>query len=471
LLSTIVVATKTTPSLSPTPHPTPTPPTHTGSTNYSMDGTERSSARARPKTPPGLWAFFVLLILVGYQTLEVGQLPSFDLMGASTAASSLLSSASSSSSSSDTLMMPIDLMNLTIPTHIRRITQQQQQLQQHKQQRDHEQQSTLRKFPKNLTTARRGMPLSELTASPDESCRKPMRWMTNKELLAKETLGTIPPQRIPRIIHQTSKSRCIHREVARETYHWRDLSTYRYYFHDDAAIWRLIDQAWPEFPSLHAALQCVTSMTAVTDVWRLLVLWEYGGIYTDLDATPHPHSNTSWTPAHIHPDDDAYFVVEFYDALSQYWMALSPRHPLMFYTIHAALARIMTMRNVLKMDASLTTGPFALLDGFALFTLDTGPLITKPVYAGVYVGTNNRTVRVDGYSRGLADMIIKREALNRPRKLELYKSMNMTHFLQDMKAGRQSPLLGRSCLAVQYDLHLGPPEWFVPPEANTTTTS
>jgi hypothetical protein len=45
----------------------------------------------------------------------------------------------------------------------------------------------------------------------------------------------------------------------------------------------------------------------------------------------------------------------------------------------------------------------------------------------------------------------------------------MTHFLQDMKAGRQSPVLGRSCLAVQYDLHLGPPKWFVPPEANTTT--
>ena len=211
-------------------------------------------------------------------------------------------------------------------------------------------------------------------------------------------------------------------------------------------------------------------MTAVTDVWRILVLWEYGGIYSDLDAAPHLYSNTSWKPSHIYPDDDAYFVVEYYDALSQYWMAVSPRHPLMFYTVHAALARILTLRNVLRMDASLITGPYALLDGFALFTIDAGPMVTKPVHAGLYWGANNRSVRIDGYGRGQSDLIIQREAMKRPRKLELYKSMNMTHFLDDFRAGRQSPLLGRSCLAVLYDIHVGPPEWFVVPPTEDRRT-
>ena len=44
------------------------------------------------------------------------------------------------------------------------------------------------------------------------------------------------------------------------------------------------------------------------DVWRLLVLWEYGGIYADMDTSPVPELFNGDT---ITADDDAFFVQEF----------------------------------------------------------------------------------------------------------------------------------------------------------------
>jgi hypothetical protein len=247
---------------------------------------------------------------------------------------------------------------------------------------------------------------------------------------------------------------------------WRNLTQYNYVFHDDEAVWRLLNQEWPEFPHLQMMLRCLNSMTAVSDLWRLLVLWEYGGIYADLDAVPN-----SWTPATIHPDDDSYFVVEFFDAPSQYFMAASPRHPLMYHAIQQALAKIMNHPNNLMIDASFTTGPFALLDGFTNFMLENGnKKYTKPVVSGLYYGHNNRSVRIDGFGRNQSNGIIDREAYGRNFKIGMYAEMNMTHFLQDKRRGRKSGKMGRSCFAVAYDLTIGPPDWYVASEKEDRET-
>eukprot|EP00548_Thalassiothrix_antarctica_P011815 CAMPEP_0194158458 /NCGR_PEP_ID=MMETSP0152-20130528/76163_1 /TAXON_ID=1049557 /ORGANISM="Thalassiothrix antarctica, Strain L6-D1" /LENGTH=211 /DNA_ID=CAMNT_0038867705 /DNA_START=596 /DNA_END=1231 /DNA_ORIENTATION=- len=200
-------------------------------------------------------------------------------------------------------------------------------------------------------------------------------------------------------------------------------------------------------------------MTPLSDVWRLLVLWEYGGIYVDLDSKPN-----SWNSSFIKPDDDAYFVVEFYDAPSQYFMAVSPKHPLIFYAIHHALYKIMGVENTQVLDASLTTGPFALLDGFTWFMNDVGLKYGKPVKQGIYHGRYNRSLRIDGYGRHQADNIIKREAIVRGVKTRSYRQMNMTHFLDDKKTGRNSDKKSRSCLSITYDMLIGPPNWFVAPD-------
>jgi mannosyltransferase OCH1-like enzyme len=310
---------------------------------------------------------------------------------------------------------------------------------------------------------RKRIPLSNLTNSTHhqkDDCAKPMVWIENK-LNVNQTNWT--QQRIPLIIHQTSKSRCMNRRIAANLYPWMDLPMYEYYFHDDDAVWRLIDQPWPEFPHLKSIIRCLTSMTGLTDIWRLLVLWEYGGIYSDIDSIPNAKTNLTWTPQNIFPDDDAYLLVEYYDAPSQYWMAITPRHPLMFYAIHAAMIRLIQVQHARKADVSFVTGPFALLDAFSWFNRDVGRHVAKPVAPGMYYGTNNRSVRLEGYGRARADDVIKREAIYRPRKAALYASMNMTHFLDDWRIARTSILYSRTCLAILYDVDIGPPSWFVAP--------
>jgi Glycosyltransferase sugar-binding region containing DXD motif len=132
-------------------------------------------------------------------------------------------------------------------------------------------------------------PLSELTQSIRTPCwgvanaftneTDPMIWIENNE----RPLDT--SKRIPNIIHQTSRARCLYFKFQQLSQPWRDLTTHSYYFHDDAAVWKLIDRHWPEFPNVRHVARCLNSMTAVSDVWRLLVLWQYGGIYRYVCAT------------------------------------------------------------------------------------------------------------------------------------------------------------------------------------------
>lgn len=112
-------------------------------------------------------------------------------------------------------------------------------------------------------------------------------------------------RKIPRIVHLTSKSRCNVPLFARNIDTWR-LANHSVFLHDDEAIERLFQRDWPEFPMLHKILKCLPAKGAVmTDVWRILAIWEYGGIYADFDASPNKFDANTITP-----EDDAFFVVE-----------------------------------------------------------------------------------------------------------------------------------------------------------------
>ena len=129
-------------------------------------------------------------------------------------------------------------------------------------------------------------------------------------------------RKIPRIVHQTSRSRCLTRSVSRIVKHWVLGDDWAYYFHSDEAIDRLFAQDWPEFPHISTMVACLNGKgTLKADLWRYLVLWEYGGVYADLDTKPNKFNATT-----ISADDDGFFIVEQYHLLSQYFMAVSPRH-------------------------------------------------------------------------------------------------------------------------------------------------
>ena len=294
------------------------------------------------------------------------------------------------------------------------------------------------------------IPISDLTTGVNETQQEQQcKTDPNMVFIHDQVLPINHSKKIPNIVHQTTKSRCLHSKLAPISQVWRDLEGWSYYLHDDDAIWNLVyGREWPEFPHLKTVIRCLKSMTAVSDVWRYLVLWEYGGMYVDLDSVPN-----TWTPDFLAPEDDAYFVVENYRAPSQYWMAVSPRHPLMYYAIQQSLLKTMASINTGIIDAAFVTGPFALLDAFSWFMLDVNEIKGKPVEAGLYEGRYNRSVRIVGEGFERSNDIIKREALGRNKKMALYHAMNMSHFLEDKKKGRQSKD-GKSCHAITYDLLL-----------------
>lgn len=99
-----------------------------------------------------------------------------------------------------------------------------------------------------------------------------------------------PRLKIPPIIHQTSKSRCLTQLFGKVTTGWGSLQGYDDYFHDDEAVMRLLlsDQTAYDFPLVHqlVAANCLQHGTLKADIWRYLVLWSYGGIYADIDTQP-----------------------------------------------------------------------------------------------------------------------------------------------------------------------------------------
>lgn len=100
-------------------------------------------------------------------------------------------------------------------------------------------------------------------------------------------------------------------------------------------------------------------------------------------------------------EDDGFFIVEHSDLLSQYFLALSPKHPLMYYAIQQSLSNILREKDVGYNNTPLATGPQALHEAFTIFMADVGVKVPfyghgKAVAAGYYVGTNGRSIRVVG---------------------------------------------------------------------------
>jgi Glycosyltransferase sugar-binding region containing DXD motif len=274
------------------------------------------------------------------------------------------------------------------------------------------------------------------------------------------------PRKIPKVIHVTTKSRCVTREFADNLRRWSEaFPDHSLLVHNDAAMDRLLasyethgtSPLTTAFPHLTHALTCAKGGAGRSDLWRALLLWEYGGIYTDIDNGPGPRLNSSA----IRDDDDAYFVIERSRILSQYFFASRARHPVMFFLAHVSLHRLLALNDVTLQIVSYVSGPGALRLAFCLFLSGQGPNPPhhKPdarcwnPLAGprdddeddgiVYAGTDNFTVRVAGNWRD-TNLWVDRD--NIPDKHLLYQDMNMTQF-------REIPSVPsrHSCLHRLYD--------------------
>jgi hypothetical protein len=199
-----------------------------------------------------------------------------------------------------------------------------------------------------------------------------------KSIILDESITHPHNRRIPRIIHVTSKSRCMHPYFVDNLARW-ELENHSFYFHDEAAVERLLGQHWPEFPHLQLVLSCTLSGAAKADLWRLLVLWEYGGVYTDIDNAPGPLFKNGTA---IHDDDDSFFVVERIGVLSQYFMAASPKHPLIHIAILVTLGRILEVISVGLQNVPWVSGPEAMRQSMIVFMRSQGTGIYQRMTSG-----------------------------------------------------------------------------------------
>ena len=162
----------------------------------------------------------------------------------------------------------------------------------------------------------------------------------------------------------------------------------------------------------------------------------YGGVYADIDSRPNEKTKEVILN---NGNADAFFLVEQYHLLSQFFIAASPRHPILAYAIEIALENVLLHNDVQKINAAFTTGPHALHEAYRRFRKDVGAWVDlampgkKPVHAGTFVGTENRTITVVGVAENQNEYIT-RDFLSGGRKHKVYRAMGMQHFLQDAKA-------------------------------------
>lgn len=290
------------------------------------------------------------------------------------------------------------------------------------------------------------MTLEQLTETGSLSCPDHLKYIGNRR--ARRISKLISS--IPLTIHQSSKGRCVAPAFDIAIRHWNNdsFTKFSYFFHDDEAVQRLFSMSFNEFPMLKAVLPCIECATIRSDIWRYLLLWEYGGIYVDIDSVPGPFWNTSL----LH-GSDAFFVVEHHRLLSQYFMAAAPKHPIMYYALQLSLADLVGIENRHTLMAPNATGPHLLHRAYRMFLQDHEDNVIPKRYVreGYFVGTDQRSIRVVGKGLATADEIVERNAVPFADKTMGYLQMGMKYFVDTYKENRRKKsTINASCLAIEF---------------------
>ena len=249
---------------------------------------------------------------------------------------------------------------------------------------------------------RRIIPLDELTGGKSNSssssgdgrptsqqdCPKPLIWANDIWRPDPYANGT---RRIPRYVHLSMKSRCLPQDLYPTVTKWSEhLPQHSVLFHDDDAVDRLLYETdWPEFPHLTQHMNCILTKGAMKiDVWRLLVVYRYGGIYSDIDGWP----NVAFSEDTITPTDQAVFMSDAWARPSQAFFVMEPGHPIAFIAIKEVLNRLSVLGDIVKPKVVFVTGPDVVKHAYGRF-LNWKPEPDIWHKDGTYHGKFGRTVR------------------------------------------------------------------------------
>jgi len=246
-------------------------------------------------------------------------------------------------------------------------------------------------------------------------------------------------RKIPSIVHQSSKTRCLTRKFDRASLQWA-LRKSSYYIHDEDAVKRLVFSEFPEFPQLALLSRDCVAESILFGIWKYLVLWTYGGIFADLNSYPS-HFNLST----LNADDDGFFLFAgAREALTTTIMAVSPRHPVMYYAVQRSLSNILRMQPKSFYDPQTVVGDDVLNEAVKdfLYLPQTHRAFGKEekihVSEGLLNGINARSIRIAGRLSDDGGAIVSPIFITpegRQRELEKIGMKNW-----------EMPVIGSSCL-------------------------
>jgi hypothetical protein len=207
--------------------------------------------------------------------------------------------------------------------------------------------------------------------------------------------GTV--QRIPRVIRQSHKANfsALPNGYAVASRRWRTLNPdYLYEYYDDDAMRSYVAIQGHRIAFFDEAFRRATSGAMRCDLWRLLITWDLGGIYADMDTHAVKPLRTL-----INEDDDAVSGIGHgHTGVEQFVLAYSPRHPILYAALKIAVGNIMRMddsnKNMRGYGAATTTGPAA-LHMAARIVLDLPSDVWMSSRLGTYWdATNTSSIRI-----------------------------------------------------------------------------
>jgi hypothetical protein len=178
----------------------------------------------------------------------------------------------------------------------------------------------------------------------------------------------------------------------------------------------------PDWP-ICGAIWCYGNMVAFIPTWTVL------RVHICKMAQPLP------------PTTMPLYFVERGRFLAQYWIATSPRHPLMFHAAFKALQNLMQLPDIGQQYVPTVTGPRKLVDGWEAFLGRRGRYARYP-RPGLYVGRSssdagtgssgsgnnrNRTATVKGPAKE-ANRWVQRLAVTSAVKHKGYESMGIVNY-------------------------------------------
>lgn len=240
---------------------------------------------------------------------------------------------------------------------------------------------------------------------------------------------------IPKIIHQTWKSKALTPEFRKWTKSWRRLNAdWEWRLWDDDDCERLFTEHLPEFLPTYQALE---KPVQKADLFRYAVLYVHGGVYADMDAVcVQPLED--W----LRPDDELVLGVEFergpHHSRRQYcqWtIASRAQHPSL-YRVLRQVERNVATRDSLEPEWRRMAGAEA--EDFVTIML-TGPMAwTEGIEEGRAAGEAMRILPVCAFNWNAscsADEILVQHQFLGSWKTKRYASAKQSGFQFTLRAG------------------------------------